>query len=186
MSVDSRRKHLGIDRVILIPSPSPPHKQDVALAPVADRLELCRLAIAEDPLFELSDWEATQSGPSYTLHTIEHFRSTLPTESELYWLIGMDSLAELPTWYRIRDLVSACTLVTVARPGFQWPNRAALLQFISREHLRELEAHTLISPLIDISATQIRERARTGKSLRYLVPETVRQAIAARRLYRNA
>ena len=178
-------EQLGVERVVLIPSPSPPHKQRTILAPVADRLDLCRLAVAGDPLFEVSDWESQQSGPSYTLRTIEHFRATLPAEMRLFWLIGMDSLVELPTWYRIGELVKTCTLVTVGRPGFEWPNQEALLQFISGEHLRELEAHTLISPLIEISATRIRERVRTGQSIRYLVPEAVRQAIAARGLYRD-
>jgi nicotinate-nucleotide adenylyltransferase len=91
-------EQLDADRVIVIPGARPPHKQGAVLTPAADRLELCRLAVRGDPLFEVSDWEARQAGPNYTLHTVRHFRETLPESSRLYWLIGMDSLAELAGW----------------------------------------------------------------------------------------
>jgi nicotinate-nucleotide adenylyltransferase len=177
---------LDVSKVVLIPGATPPHKQREALTPAADRLELCRLAVSDDPLFEVSDWEVRQPGPNYTLHTVRHFRETQPPGTPLYWLIGMDSLAELPSWYRVGELAALCTLVTVARPGFQWPDRSRLIEFMSAERISELETHTLESPLIDISATEIRARVRAGRSVRYLVPDRVRAAIEARGLYRGS
>lgn len=176
---------LDVARAVVIPGASPPHKQQAALAPAADRLELCRLAAGGDPLFEVSDWELRQAGPNYTLHTVRHFRETSPPGTRLYWLIGMDSLAELPAWHRVGELASLCTLVTVGRPGHEWPDRSTLIESMSDDQIRELEAHTLDSPLIDISATDIRARVRAGRSIRYLVPESVRKAIEARGLYRD-
>lgn len=176
---------LGVDRVVLIPGASPPHKQRAGLAPAADRLELCRLAIQGDPLFEVSDWEIRQAGPNYTLHTVRHFRETLPPRTRLYWLIGMDSLAELSSWYRVGELARLCTLVTAGRPGSEKPNRDCLMEFMSAEQIHQLEAGVLDTPLIDISATEVRSRVRAGRSIRYLVPEAVREAIEARGLYRS-
>ena len=174
---------LGVGRVVLIPGASPPHKQQTALSPAADRIELCHLAVHDDPLFEVSDWEAQQPGPNYTLHTARHFREARPPGTDLYWLIGMDSLAELSSWYRVGELTALCKLVTVGRPGFQWPSRSELTGLISAERIAELEAHTLASPLVEISATEIRARIRSGQSIRYLVPDPVRAAIEKRGLY---
>ena len=175
---------LGVARVILIPSASPPHKREATLTPAADRVELCRLAVRDDALFEVSDWEAQQAGPNYTLYTVQHFLETEPPGTKLYWLIGLDSLAELPTWYRVGELASLCTVVTAGRPGSAWPSRESLTDLMTSEQINELEAHYLDSPLIDISATDVRARVRAGQSIRYLVPEPVREAIQARGLYR--
>jgi nicotinate-nucleotide adenylyltransferase len=175
---------LGADRIILVPGASPPHKGRAALAPAADRLELCRLAVRDDPRFAVSDWETRQAGPNYTLHTVEHFRDTEPQGATLYWLIGMDSLAELSSWYQIGALASLCTLVTVGRPGFQRPDFSPLRELMSPEQIQKLEEHVLQTPLIDISASDIRTRVRAGLSIRYLVPDAVRATIEARGLYR--
>ncbi len=175
---------LDVDRVILISSASPPHKQQATLTSAAHRLELCRLAVRDDALFEVSDWETRQAGPNYTLHTVRHFRETEPPDTRLYWLIGLDSLTELSTWYRVGELASLCTLVTAGRPGSVWPRRDSLKDLMTSEQISELETHFLDSPLIDISATDIRDRVRAGRSIRYLVPESVREAIESRGLYR--
>lgn len=179
-------ERIQADRAILIPSAAPPHKQQKLLAPADLRVELCRLAVRAEPGFEINDWETRQSGPNYTLHTVRHFRTTEPPETQIYWLIGQDSLLELPTWHRVRELASLCTIVTVGRPGSKWPSRETLLQFLSSEQADTLEAHFLDSPLIEITATDIRDRVRKGLSIRYLVPDAVADAIAARGLYRDS
>jgi nicotinate-nucleotide adenylyltransferase len=178
-------EQIGAGRVVLIPSAHPPHKQGQNLSPAGQRLEMCRLAVADDPRFEVSDWEVHQPGPNYTLHTVRHFRQALPGEASLYWLIGMDSLAELATWYCVRELLEACTLVTAVRPGFEQPDLARLADLLSPAQVRKLKQYVLQTPLIDIGATDVRTRARAGRSIRYLVPEPVRQYILERRLYRD-
>jgi nicotinate-nucleotide adenylyltransferase len=177
-------EELRAARVVLIPGANPPHKPRADLTAATERVELCRLAVRDDPLFEVSDWETRQPGPNYTLHTVRHFHEIRPPDTELYWLIGLDSLRELSTWYRVGELVSACTLVTAGRPGSRWPSRAALAEFLAPAQIERLEAGYLRGPLIDISATEIRARIRAGLSIRYLVPEPVRRAIEARGLYR--
>jgi len=178
-------EHLGIERIVLIPAPSPPHKVGRRLAPAGDRLELCRRAVAGDPQFAVSDWELTQPGPSYTLHTIRHFRSGLPAGTDLYFLIGADSLRELGSWHRVGELVEECTVVTAARPSCAPPDFSRLLGPLTERQIEKLRAHWVAGPLIDISATDVRTRVRDGRSIRYLVPEAVAAYISERGLYRG-
>jgi len=178
-------EQIDAGRVVLIPSAHPPHKRGQTLSPAAERLEMCRLAVADDPRFEVSDWEVHQPGPNYTLHTVRHFRQTLPADTPLFWLIGMDSLVELATWYCVGELLEACTLVTAGRPGFEQPDLTPLMDLLSPAQIRKLERHVLQTPLIDIGATDIRARVRAGRSIRHLVPEPVRQYILERGLYRG-
>lgn len=178
-------EQLDCARVILIPSASPPHKQGRALAPAGDRLAMCRLVAGLDAQFEVSDWELGQSGPNYTLYTVQQLRAELGADCQLYWLIGMDSLRELPTWHRVRELVDACTIVTTARPGFEAPDAAVLARTFNARQVDLLLRHVVAGPQIDIAGTDIRARVRAGRSIRYLVPESVRAYIEAHGLYRG-
>ena len=176
---------LGIKRVVLIPAPKPPHKQGHRLAPSVDRLAMCRLAVSGDHQFEVSNWEIEQSGLSYTLNTVNHFRAVLPSETHLYWLIGKDSLVELGSWYHVGELVDSCTLVTAARPGYENPDLSGLSGPLTSSQIEKLRRHIIISPLIDISATDVRTRVNSGHGIRYLVPDSVAAYISERGLYRD-
>lgn len=177
-------ERLEASRVVLIPGASPPHKDRGQLAPAEARLELCRLAVQGDPLFDVSDWELRQPGPNYSLLTVRHFRQALPADAEIFWLIGSDSLAELHTWHRVPDLLKECTIVTVGRRGTTEPDLSRLATMITPAQLERLQAHVLETPLIEISATDIRARVQAGRSIRYLVPAAVADAIERRGLYR--
>jgi len=176
-------EHLGVARTILIPSAAPPHKQDQQLAPAEQRLALCRLAVTDDAQFEVSDWEISQPGPNYTIRTIGHFRSAAGPTTELYWLIGMDSLHELPGWHRAAELVDLCSIVTAARPGFEPPDRAKLAERFPPAQIDKLLHHVVEGPHIDIASSDIRARVQAGLSIRYLVPEAVREYVQG--LYGN-
>jgi len=178
-------EQLGVERVVLIPSARPPHTLDRQLTLARLRVRLCELAVADDPLFAVDDWETRQSGPNYTLLTVHHFRERLGPEPALYWLIGADSLAELHTWYRVPELVEACMLVTVARPGVDLSRLPQLERLLTPAQLDRLRAHVLSTPRIEISASDIRARLRAGRSIRYLVPEAVRAEIERLGLYRE-
>lgn len=177
---------LTAERVILIPCASPPHKPGRRLAPAADRLEMCRLAVAADSRFSVDDWETRQIGPNYTLLTIRHYREQSPPDTELCWLLGMDSLRDLPTWYRIDELASLCTLVTAGRPGVPLPDWSALSKLVQPADLRRLQAHVLETPLVPISATDIRDRVRKGASIADMVSNAVEQYLHEHRLYQTS
>ncbi len=173
---------LGIERVVLVPSARSPHKTGEDLAPADDRLQMCRAAVAGDPMFDVSDWELTQPPPSYTLHTLRHFRTAHP-DSALYWLIGMDSLRELTTWHRVRELASECTVVTVSRGGVSAPDLSEIRATLMPQDYSRLVKHILPSPALEISASDIRQRVRVGLPIAYLTPPSVDAHIRARRLY---
>jgi len=179
-------EHLAAERVLLIPAAKPPHKPGRDLTPGEHRLAMCGLAVEGEPLFDVSDWELTQPGPNYTLNTVRHFAATLPRGTELFWLMGMDSLSELATWYHVSELVDACTIVTAARPGFEAGDLPDLARLLTHSQIERLRQHVIASPRIEISATDIRSRVRAGQSVRYLTPEPVASYIARHGLYASA
>jgi len=174
---------LALKKVILIPSAHPPHKENVKISAGEHRLEMASLAVGEEKIFEVSDCELLRAGPSYTLQTVRHFRNTCDPPTQLYWLIGADTIGELPSWYHIDELAEMCTIVTAARPGFDLAGLAALQNILNQKQIARLKEHILDTPQIDISATDIRRRAANGLSVRFLVPQPVADYISSYKLY---
>lgn len=172
-----------LDRVIFLPSRNPPHKSDHQLLNAEHRAEMVRLAIIAEPLFEFSDYDLSRAGPTYTIDTVLHFRRELGAGAALFWLIGGDSLRELTSWKRLPELVRECTLLTAARAGFAHVDWTPFRELIGDAGIRCLQDGILVTPTVEISSTDIRRRLREGKSIRYLVPESVREYIAAHGLY---
>jgi|CXWL01.1.fsa_nt_gi nicotinate-nucleotide adenylyltransferase len=184
ISARSAAEQLGLSRIVLIPSAVPPHKQEHVLTPAEDRLSMARLAVADDPMFEVSDIELRRAGPSYTFDTVTQFRKQLGPAVNLCWIIGADSLSRLPTWYRIAELVKLVRIVTLTRPGWTHEQaRVVLNAGLGPAATDVLLQDCLNTPAIQISATQIRTRLGDGKSIRYLVPESVRSYIKDKHLY---
>ena len=178
-------EELNIARLVFVPSANPPHKRGHQLADAADRLEMVRLAVTDEPLFEVSDIEIRRRGPSYTILTVEEYRAQLTQGEALYWIIGGDTISELHTWYRARELVDLCRIVTAVRPGFETPDLSVLQPTLTAEQVERLRQGILKTPRIDISATEVRQRVAAGQSIRFLVPEPVREYVEGRRLYQR-
>jgi nicotinate-nucleotide adenylyltransferase len=177
-------EQLGYERLVLIPSPNPPHKVGRELSDASHRLEMARVAVEGEPRFEVSDCEIRRAGLSYTILTVEAFRQSIGADGPLAWIIGGDSLPELYSWYRISELVDACRIVTAVRPGYEVPDLAPLRRTLSDEQIERLRGDILPTPSIDISSTNIRRRVREGRSIRYLVPDAVRAYIEQHGLYK--
>jgi len=178
-------EYLDLERVILIPAAQPPHKWSHQLAQAHHRLEMCRLAVAGEPRLEVSDTEFQQGGMNYSIRSVQEFRRTLAPDIRLYWIIGADTLPMLRHWHRLREMLELCRIITAARPGFEHPDLSGLLETLSPEQVNRIRDGILPTPHIDISATEIRWRVREGKSIRYLVPEPVREYILDHDLYRK-
>ena len=176
-------EHFGLNRVVFLPSATPPHKHAEDLCDAVHRESMVKLGIEGEPGFEFSDFDLRRDGPSYTIETINHFRRELGPETELFWVIGADSLSELSAWMRIQDLVEACHVVTAVRPGWREPPWDDLRHALTEDHIKALQGGILHTPLIGISATDIRERVGAGKSVRFLIPENVRAHIERHQLY---
>ncbi|HKQ47085.1 MAG TPA: nicotinate-nucleotide adenylyltransferase [Phycisphaerae bacterium] len=183
ISARSIAEQLGLARIVLIPSARPPHKRGVVLSDARHRLAMVKLAVAGDPLFEVSDVELHRAGPSYTIDTVADFRTRLGPEVELIWIIGADSLPELPTWHRIAELVTQVRIVTATRPGWKPPALEALAAVVGAVRAQALFDDCVSTPAIDISSTQIRERAAKKRSIRYLTPDEVTSYISKNGLY---
>jgi nicotinate-nucleotide adenylyltransferase len=145
---------------------------------------MVRLAIAGEQGFAFSEYDLTRDGPCYTIDTVAYFRGHIRKGVDLFWIIGGDSLAELPSWHKARELVDACRIVTAARPGVGGADWAALGTVFNDAQIQRLRDGVMNTPLMDISSTDIRCRVREGRSIRYLVPDSVREYINSRWLYR--
>ncbi len=175
------RWQLGLDRVLWVVTPYPPHKLNSSITDPIHRLEMVRLAIAGDPWFELSTVEFDRPPPHYTLDTVLVLRQQYPT-SELFLLMGSDSLRLLVTWHRPADLVAQCdALGVMRRPG-------------ETVHLTSLETvlpgikdkvHFVDAPLLQIASREIRRRVAQGLEFRYFVSPAVYDYIQQNQLYRN-
>jgi nicotinate-nucleotide adenylyltransferase len=163
-------------RVVLIPSAIPPHKQQAAeMAAVGDRLAMSHLVASNDPLFEVDDLELRRGGASYTLDSAHELKRRGWTRVD--WLIGADMLQFLPQWHRPVDLMREVTFWIVKRPGYEIDWAALPPEF------RELQSQVVTGPEIELSATEIRERARLGLPIRYMVPPAVEHYIVDHKLY---
>lgn len=163
------KEEMGLDKVIFIPTGNPPHKELELSA--KDRYEMVRLAISPNPDFEISDIETTRVKKSYTVDTIRELKK-IYKEEKLYFLIGLDSLFQLKTWMKIGDLSQEIEFVVALRPGYL--NREEINKEI--DFLKEnfgTKINLIKTPLYEISSTDLRDRIREGKSLRYLIPKKV-------------
>jgi len=184
----SAAEHLGAETVLLLPAACPPHK-DTPITPAEHRLAMLKLAVAGDPLFEVSTLELDRTGPSYTYDTLLALRRQHGPETPLIWLVGLDMLVELASWHRADDVVALARVVTGVRPPVppNLPERlAALRKTLSDEQVDRLIRDVLPTPLLDISATDIRRRAAASQPVRYLTPDPVCQYIRKNGLYRKS
>jgi nicotinate-nucleotide adenylyltransferase len=183
ISARSIAEQLNLSRIFLIPAPRPPHKTASQLTDARHRLAMARLAVQGDPLFEVSDVELHRAGPSYTIDTVSHFRDRLGGSAELFWIIGADSLPELPTWRRVAELVCMVQIVTARRPGSRLPDVANLAAAVGPGPAQALLDRCVETPEIDISSTDIRRRVTAGLPVRYLLPNLVASYITQEGLY---
>ena len=180
---ETAREALELEKVLLIPVKLPPHKTASALAAGRDRLEMVRLAAAKNAALEASDIELQRPGVSYTVDTVQALREQYGAGAEIYFLIGMDTVSELPSWHEVRRLAGLCKLVPLSRPRGPRPRAAALERAVGKAEARAILARTIAMPLLQISSSDIRRRVAGGRSIRYLVPDAVIAYIRRKRLY---
>lgn len=180
LAAEQAAERLGLERVLFLPAGSPPHKVGEPVSPLADRLRMVDLAIADNPRFELSLADSQRPGPSFTADLLASVRAEIGPGPELFFLVGLDSLHDLPGWRDPRRVLEQCTLVVVSRPGQPPAELSALSDALPGAAEKIL---ILDTPGVDISSTCLRASAAAGRSLRYLVPESVRAFIEANALY---
>jgi nicotinate-nucleotide adenylyltransferase len=172
----------ALERVVLLPCHTPPHKACGGLAPAADRLAMVRLAAADNPALEAGAQEVERGGLSYAVDTLRDFRRQRP-DAEPVFIIGTDQLRELHQWHCVEELLGLCAFAVVARPG-EGPVGAAEIRLPAPWPERLLAA-TVRGRLCEVSSSEIRRRIAGGRAIRYLVPDAVAAYIARQGLYRR-
>jgi nicotinate-nucleotide adenylyltransferase len=189
-------ENLNLDHVYLIPAAMPPHKGQGSVSPFHHRLEMTRIASAESPLLKVLDIEAQRQGFSYSIETLKTFHALYRPGPDLYFVLGMDAFLEIETWKDFEDLFNYAHFVVIQRPGFPSDILESFLPTLGVNFEKKGPAGQFVAPsgyevipmeatLMDISSTKIREKVAGGKSIRFLVSESVRSYIRNNRLYRS-
>ena len=178
---EEARTRLALDRVIFIPAGEPWMKPGHIVSAAGQRVEMVKLAISSNPAFSLSLSEVERPGPTYTVDTLEQLLGELGYDTQLFLLLGWDSVAELPAWKAPYRVSKMATVVAFPRPGFTKPEIAALERVMPGIAERMV---FLDEPYLEISSTGIRKRIADGGSVRYLVPDAVGQYISEYGLYK--
>ena len=179
---EEARLRLSLARVIFVPAGQPWLKTGRTLTPAVHRVEMVRQAIAAKPYFELSIIEVDRPGPSYSVETITILQQQLGAEARFFFLVGWDSLAELPQWKEPDRLIQLCKVVAVTRPGFSRPDLKALESSVPGVTQSVV---WLDIPPVDISSSDIRKRVAQGLSIHDLVSDEVESYIKEKKLYRK-
>lgn len=196
------RERFGLDNVYLIPAAIPPHKAQVGIAGPLDRLEMIRLDVGKDANFVVSDVELKRRGTSYTIDTLSFFADMLPKTDPLFLIVGLDAFLEFHTWKDFMGILTRIPLIVMGRPGGydrsqftdMLPAVADYLDVLAPgynyDRQQSVFAHPEFQPVyligvtsLDISSSDIRSLVRKGRSIRFLVPETVSEFIASKGLY---
>ena len=172
---------LKLDCIYLVPAGDPPHKRDIELSPVAHRLRMCELATQDIDYCKVSRVDADRPGPHYTSDMVRLVRQQVGPETELYFLMGMDSLRDFPTWHEAAWLLENCRLVALSRHDvtLDWAQLEAALPGI-RERVIILDM-----PELEIASNTLRHRVRIGWPIRHQVPRAVEEYIYANHLYKE-
>jgi nicotinate-nucleotide adenylyltransferase len=181
-AAEEARVRVNLEKVLFAVAGLPPHKLDEEVTPVEHRLAMVRLGISSNPDFELSRVDVDRSGPSYTVDTISILQEQWGQGTEMFFVLGIDSLVEVPTWHQPERLIQLCHLVAVARPGFEVDMRQL------EDSVPGISSRVEIigMPEVDISSSDLQRRVREGLPIRYQVPEEVERYIREHRLYQQS
>ena len=161
-----------LDKVIFVPSNLPPHKSIKNIIPAQERFNMVQLAIEGYKNFEVSDFEISRPGKSYTVDTIEYFYDFFKKKARLFFILGEDCFSALDTWKRVDDIEKLATFVVVNRPQ-------------SKVVFSKTKVRAITMPGLDVSSSYVRKRISLEKTIKYLVPENVKTYIDKKNLYKK-
>lgn len=206
ISANEVMERFRLQKVIFIPAARPPHKEQQGLIDAHHRWMMTLLATLSHPRMEVSAIEIEREGKSYSIHTVEALKRSYPPETELFFIEGCDAFMEVATWREVDRLFRACNFIINARPGYPLEGLREMLEEtvtplyrdlsfrdVGRDELTNcLQIVSSGSPyviylaeaiLVEISASDIRRRLAQGRTIRYLVPDTVEQYLRKHGLY---
>lgn len=178
-AAEEARVRVNLEKVLFVVALNPPHKLGEDVTPVEHRLAMVRLGIASNLHFQISRVDVDRPGPSYTVDTVSLLQEQWGSEAELFFVMGLDSLVEVPTWHQPERLIELCRLVAVSRPGFE----------VDMEQLEDSvpgissRVEIIDMPEVEISSSDLQRRVHEGLPIKYQVPEEVESYISKFRLY---
>jgi nicotinate-nucleotide adenylyltransferase len=174
------RQDQNLDAVVFLPAAVPVFKKDRRVTPAEERLNLCRLAVADNPHFDVSPMEIERGGDTYTIDTLRILRAHYPANVQLFFVTGADAIMDIAKWRSADELGQLARFVALTRPGYQ----------VDRTRREDIEQKTHLGviyqpiPGFNVSSSMIRRNVAAGRSIRYLVTEPVRRRIRELGLYR--
>ena len=178
LAAEEARINLGIDRLIFVPTGDPPFKHDHKITSAEDRYAMTLLATAGVLEYSVSRIEIDRKGETHTIDTLREFINSGIEPKDLYFITGLDAMLSITSWFDYEKIPELCTLVTVTRPGYPVSGIETLPDFI-KDKLKYIEI-----PQFAISSTEIRERSRYKRGIRFLVPHLVEIYIESNKLYK--
>lgn len=173
------REAYGLSAVVFVPAGNPVFKRDREVTPARDRLEMCRLAVASNPAFDVSALEIERGGNTYTVDTLRELRSFYPDNVELFFITGADAVAKISRWHESAEVARLARFIAVTRPGYD------LSQVRCELEGGPFSVDFLEMTALSVSSSDLRARVREGKSIRYLTMGGVLDYIGAHGLYRK-
>jgi nicotinate-nucleotide adenylyltransferase len=179
VAAEEAQYQLDLDQVLLVPAGTPPHKPQQPMSPSHHRFRMVELAIGDNPHLAVSRVDIDRDGPCYTVDTLAILKEQWASVSDLFFIEGADSLADILTWHQPERLIELCELAVVARPGVEVD-----LGRLDRQLPGLAErVHWVQMPRLEISSSDLRARVREGRPISYLVPPAVQAYILEHRLY---
>lgn len=177
---ENTREQAGLDKILFMPSKNPPHKTVSSCITQQQRVDMIRLAISDNPFFELSELELQRDGFTYTADTLTLLTEESPDIS-YYFIVGTDSLFMMQHWYQPHKIFERCIIAVAARENADEEQIRKHSEFLKKEFGAKI-IHVQM-PLIDISSDLIRKKCSDGKTLKYYLPDSVIRYIRDNRLY---
>ncbi len=174
-----------LDEVVFVPTGNPPHKEEGPQLSAEDRYLMTVMATADNPRFRVSRIETDRVGLSFTLDTIRALRASYGKNTVMYFITGADAILDIMSWKEPEQVLEECCIIAATRPGYDLAKLEKALPPGERKR-RKTDPHVIVLeiPALAISSTDIRQRVREGRPIRYLVPESVVQYIDKNGFYR--
>lgn len=184
VTAEAAQSEFELDKVVFVPSGQPPHKKGQVISDKEYRYLMTVLATAANPYFEVSRTEIDRPGESYAIDTVRYFIKKIPEDCKLFFITGADAIFEIITWKDVDELFQNCTFIAATRPGFNLNQlKKKLLTKLSLQNLEKIIA--LEVPAMAISSTDIRNRVKSERTIKYLLPESVENFIKKNDLYQG-
>jgi nicotinate-nucleotide adenylyltransferase len=175
-----------LERVIFIPTGQPSHKTTGKIASPEDRYLMTVMATASNREFYVSRIEIDKKGKSYTIDTLRELKKIYGKNSELFFITGADAILEILTWKDTEEIIALCKFIAATRPGYNISKMEDLKKRLFSKKIEMAEQCLFIMeiPALAISSTDIRNRIKTNRPIKYLLPESVSSYLLKNELYK--